>query len=116
MQLFFEKNAAEVQGEKPWSLSADSETFAPCFWRTEKRVRKSTDFRGKANTTAFPGCPFCIGDSVKHPSGMFYTEAFSNDFFHDSGYCKNRPFFSNPYAVYNSTPISDAVIHTAPQP
>ena len=42
IQQFF-KNAGEVQGEKPWSLSADSEISAPCFWRTEKRVRKSTD-------------------------------------------------------------------------
>ena len=47
---------------------------------------------------------------------IFHTKAISNDFFHDNGYCKNRPFFSKPYAVYNSTPISDAVIHTAPQP
>jgi hypothetical protein len=39
VQQFF-KNAAEVEGEQPSSLSADSETLCATLWRTEQRVRK----------------------------------------------------------------------------
>jgi hypothetical protein len=53
VQQFF-KNAAEVKGEKPLSLSADSETLCATLRRTGKRVRKATAFRGRADKTALP--------------------------------------------------------------
>jgi hypothetical protein len=34
VQQFF-KNAAEVEGEQPSSLSADSETLCATLWRTD---------------------------------------------------------------------------------
>jgi hypothetical protein len=53
VQQFF-KNAAEVKGEKPLPLSADSGIPCAILRRTEKRVRKATAFRGRANKTALP--------------------------------------------------------------
>ena len=53
IQQFF-KNVGEVQGEQPWSLPAGSEIPVPCFWHTERVVRKATAFRGGANKTAPP--------------------------------------------------------------
>jgi hypothetical protein len=53
VQQFF-KNAAEVKGEQPLSLPAGSETPCATLRRTEKRVRKATAFRGRANKTALP--------------------------------------------------------------
>jgi hypothetical protein len=53
VQQFF-KNAAEVKGEQPLSLPAGSEIPCATLRRTEKRVRKATAFRGRANKTALP--------------------------------------------------------------
>ena len=60
IQQFF-KNVGEVQGEQPWSLPAGSEIPVPCFWHTERVVRKATAFRGGANKTA-PPCETWTGN------------------------------------------------------
>ncbi len=61
VQQFLE-NAAEVQGEKPWSLPAGSEI--PCailFGTRRKGVRKATAFRGESGQDRFP----LVNDSTK---------------------------------------------------
>jgi hypothetical protein len=53
VQQFF-KNAAEVKGEEPLSSPAGDETPRAILRHTERRVRKATAFRGRANKTALP--------------------------------------------------------------
>ena len=42
--------------------------------------------------------------------------ALSAPYFTYNRYCMKLPFFTKPKSVYNSTPMSDAVICTVPQP
>jgi hypothetical protein len=51
VQQFF-KNAAEVKGEEPLSSPTGDETPRAILRHTERRVRKATAFRGRANKTA----------------------------------------------------------------